>query len=113
METWVPDQGQVLEGTDRLLGGADVAVGFGEREVQVLRVIALLRHRTPLLQETSRNLLVLRETHRELLRHRWRHLQGLGARDGGELLDWGVRVVAGLGLEVSGWGGRGRHFQVV
>jgi hypothetical protein len=33
-----------------------------------------------LLQEETRNLLVLGETHRELLRHPRRHLRGLGVR---------------------------------
>jgi hypothetical protein len=52
-----------------------------------------------LLQEETRNLLVLGETHPELLRHPRRHLRGLGVR--GELEVEGGLQDLGLGLGVS------------
>lgn len=69
---------QVLEGSDGLLGGADVAVGFVERVSQVLLEAArLLLHRAPLLQDALRDRLVLPEVHLELPRLR-RHRRGVG-----------------------------------
>lgn len=87
-----------------LLGGADVAVGGGEREAIVVRE-PLFQHRAVLLQEETRNLLVLGETHPELLRHPRRHLEVWGGESGDleeekeeELPGFGVRV---WGLDVG------------
>jgi hypothetical protein len=73
-----------MEGSDGLLGGAETAIGAGERAVKVLRETSrLVHHRPPLLQEEARERLVLRAVHRELLRYRRRHFpmaRGLGWR---------------------------------
>lgn len=68
------DTAQVVEGSDGILGGADVAVRSGERAILVLREFAkLVLHRPVLLAEHGRDLLVLREMHLAFLRHRRRH----------------------------------------
>jgi hypothetical protein len=65
-----------MEGSDGLLGGAETAIGAGERAVKVLRETSRLAHHgPPLLQEEARERLVLRAVHRELLRYR--QLRGL------------------------------------
>lgn len=81
------DLGELLESPDGLIGGADIAVGFGERAVQVLLETGrLLPHRQPLLVEAASHLLVLRDPHLELhqRRRRRRHLcEVLELREGG------------------------------
>jgi hypothetical protein len=83
----VLDFGELLESPDGLIGGADIAVGFGERAVQVLLETGrLLPHRQPLLVEAASHLLVLRDPHLELhqRRRRRRHLcEVLELREGG------------------------------
>jgi len=94
----VLDLRELLESPDGLIGGADIAVGFGERAVQVLLETGrLLPHRQPLLVEAASDLLVLRNTHLELHRRRRRHFRegfGLGMEGGGCWIG-GTRVWGG------------------
>lgn len=103
----VLDLGELLESPYGLIGGADIAVCFGERAVQVLLETGrLLPHRQPLLVEAASHLLVLRKPHLELHRRRRRHLREdleLGMEGGG---CW---IGGLLGFGVEGWGRAGRH----
>jgi len=102
----VLDLRELLESPDGLIGGADIAVGFGKRAVQVLLETGrLLPHRQPLLVKAASDLLVLWNTHLELHRRRRCHFREglqLGMEGGGGLLD-------PLGFGVKGWGRTGRH----
>lgn len=87
----VLDLRELLESPDGLIGGADIAVGFGERAVQVLLETGrLLPHRQPLLVEAASDLLVLWDPHLELHRRRHRHLREIWSSQWrGRLLDRG------------------------
>jgi len=102
----VLDLGELLQSPDGLTGGAHIAVGFGERAVQVLLETGrLLPHRQPLLVEAASDLLVLWDPHLELHRRRRRHL-----REDLELAMEGAAAGSGvLGFGGKGWGRTGRH----